>query len=437
MRGPSRFAVAKERALDALDDLVPELFGGGKATRRMPQRWAVANKWRAKSDKGQMSVWRTGPRRGAWRDYAGGEKGDVIDLVAYGLQGSVTAETRMAALEWLEDRFGLRNLSPERQREISAAATARRAALEQQQAEQQLSDRDKVRKFFHGSEGEILGTPVETYLRGRGIPLEEVPNLTTAIRYRADCDYWMGAQRDGEGHKIGQVPRFPAMIAQMITPGGQHGACHYTFLEPDGASKLRTGRRGYLVDPQRFDGPPRDRFEVDEAEGKDVWAIADGAPIGPLLVGKGRVVTLPAPAAKVSIGRAQSAKLMFPSSMGMFIPLTYGPSGMRARDAAAASIADWWGFTEGIEDGLSAAICNAQLRMHAASSLAHLMGIPDHPACRGYLIFKDNDWGKPEAQAQFDRAIARLKQFGKPVEALAMPADWGKDINEALNRKEP
>lgn len=384
MKGPSRFAIAKERALDALDDLVPELFGSGRtATRRYAGRWSVLNKWRGKADLSQMSVWRTGARRGAWRDYVSGDKGDVIDLVAFGLTGGVTEQSRMAAVEWLEDRFGLRNLSPERQREISAAATARRAELEHEQAAELQNNRDRVRKFFHGSQAEILGTPVEAYLRARGIPLQEVPNLTTALRYRPECEYWMGAQRDGEGNKIGRVPRFPAMIAQMITGAGQLGACHYTFLEPDGSRKLDTRGRGF----------------VDEA------------------------------------GKPFSAKLMYPSSSGMFIPLTYGPSGLRARDAAAASLADWWGFTEGIEDGLSAAICNRQLRMHAAGSLSHLLGIPDHPACRGYLIFKDNDWGKPEATAQFDRAIARLKQFGKPVEILAMPADWGKDVNEALNRK--
>ena len=35
----------------------------------------------------------------------------------------------------------------------------------------------------------------------------------------------------------------------------------------------------------------------------------------------------------------------------------------------------------------------------------------------------------------YDRAIARLRAFRKPVEAIAMPPDWGKDVNDALNFK--
>lgn len=384
MKGPSRFAIAKQHAVDALDDLVPELFGGGKLTRRYQDRWAVVNRWRNKANLGQMSVWRQGPRRGAFKDYVNGEKGDVIGLVAYGLQGLVTADTQMAAVEWLEDRFGLRNLSPERQREISDAAQARQKLLEEQAAIDAQTNRDRTRKFFHSCQAQILGTPVETYLNSRGIPLAEVPHLTTAIRFHPNCEFWRGAQRDGEGKKIGVSPRFPAMIAQMITGSGHLGACHYTFLEPDGSRKLDTASRGWFEDE----------------------------------------------------GKPMSAKLMWPSSVGMFIPLTYGPSGLRARDAAEASQADWWGWSEGIEDGLSAAICTQQLRMHAAGSLAHLMGIPNHPAARGHLIFKDNDWNNPQATAQFDAAVQRVRAFGKPVEILAMPADWGKDINEALNRKD-
>ena len=61
----SRFAVAKQLAIDHLDDLVPELFGGGRLTHRYQNRWAVVNKWRSGADIGQMTVWRDGGRAGA------------------------------------------------------------------------------------------------------------------------------------------------------------------------------------------------------------------------------------------------------------------------------------------------------------------------------------------------------------------------------------
>lgn len=381
----SRFAIAKEKALEALDDLVPELFGGGRLqTRKYKPRWQVLNRWRGGATIDQMSVWRDGGRRGAWKDYGGTEKGDVIDLVAYGLTGAITDETRMKAVEWLEDRFGIRNMSPKDRAALEEQAKASRAVLEQQDQERNLSDRRRAQKFFFSCAPEIRDTPVEIYLRARGIELDQVPHLSTAFRYREACDYWEGAPRDGEGNKIGQAPKFPAMISAMISGASVLGACHYTFLEPGGAGKLDTRSRGYLRD----DGKPK------------------------------------------------SAKLMYPSTSGLMVPVTYGPSGLKAHDAAAAGVAGWWGVTEGIEDALSAAIGNAELRMHAAGSLSGLMGIPNHKAARGYLIFKDNDWGKPEAVAAFDTAVARLKTFGKPVEVLAMPAEWGKDVNEALNQGE-
>lgn len=371
----------------ALDELVPELFGGGrKQTRRAGNRWEVAPvKWRPGAKLAQMSVYRSGAGRGAFKDYVSGIKGDAIDLVAYALEGIVHADSRMRAVEWLEDRFGIRAMPEEKKRELAEAAAARQAELIEADAKRLGNERRRAQKFYFGCLPDIIGTPVEIYLQSRAIDLAGVPNLSTALRYRAECGYWMGAQRDAEGNKLGREPTFPAMIAAMVDGAGNGPhACHYTFLEPDGSSKLKTGARGYVDDD----------------------------------------------------GKGKSSKLMFPASGGLSIPLTYGRSGLKVAEAATAGKLGWMGITEGIEDALSVAVTNAELRMHAAGSLAHLGAIADCPAARGYLVFKDNDWGKPQAQAQFDRAIARLRSFGKPVDEVAMPAAWGKDVNDALQHKE-
>jgi len=73
--------------------------------------------------------------------------------------------------------------------------------------------------------------------------------------------------------------------------------------------------------------------------------------------------------------------------------------------------------------------------MHAAGSLSGYLHVPDHACIKGYLIFRDNDWDKPQAVELFDRALARFKSFGKPVTEVAMPAAWGKDTNDVLNWK--
>jgi hypothetical protein len=131
----------------------------------------------------------------------------------------------------------------------------------------------------------------------------------------------------------------------------------------------------------------------------------------------------------------EKAKLMWPEVAGFVVRVTNGPSGMTAEDAAAAGISGLVSITEGIEDSFSIAIATPELRCWAAGSLSGLLYVPDHPSVSGWIIFKDNDWGKPQAAALFNRAVARFRSFGKPVEVVAMPADWGKDVNDALNQE--
>ena len=79
------------------------------------------------------------------------------------------------------------------------------------------------------------------------------------------------------------------------------------------------------------------------------------------------------------------------------------------------------GLTEGIEDSASAGMAYPQLRMHAMGSLSGLLHVPDLACAAGYLVFRDNDWGKPQAQQLFARGIARLRGFGKPIECELLP----------------
>ncbi|MGZ5905151.1 MAG: DUF7146 domain-containing protein [Reyranella sp.] len=370
----SRFAVAKERVVDALDDIVPELFGTGRRNAvRGRSGWYVPSPGSG-STPDQMVIWRTGDRRGGWKDYSTGAQGDAIDLFAYVRFGAVTQETRMRAVEAIEDRFGIRSMTPEARAEIETAGRRRREVAAAREAEAQLSARERSRKAFFAAAPAILGTPVEIYLRARGVELGQVPNLTGAFRYRADAEWWMGAQHDREGRKTAPGPKYPAMVSAMSDAGGAICALHYTFIAPNGRGK---------------------------------------APV--LVDGKSK------------------AKLMYPEVSGLVVRVTHGPSGLKCEDAGERGIFGIIGVTEGIEDALSAAIAYPQLRMFAAGSLSGFLTLPDQRCASAFLIFRDNDWGKPQAAKLFKRAIARLKGFGKPVEVVSMPADWGKDVNDTLN----
>ena len=369
----SRFSLAKDRLQADVVNVVRDLFGPANAKERDRKRnlWNITNPWRAKAHSGQMCVWLSGARNGAWKDFVSGDKGDIIDLVAYAREGIVHRDSRMRAVEWAEDRYRIREMDPESARMASEAADKRRRQVREQEDRRRASSRDRARRMYFSAEAEIRGTLVETYLASRGILINDIPNLEPLARFFPAAEYWLGAPRSADGRKLGNGPLFPAMVNAMVAANGNICACHLTFLATDGRGK---------------------------------------APV-------------------------DKAKLMWPETAGFVMRVTRGPTGLSAEDEAAAGGNGWIGITEGYEDAATVGLVRPDLRCWAAGSLSGLLHVPDHEAARGYLVFRDNDWGKPQARQLFDRAIARLRAFRKPVEAIAMPPDWGKDVNDALNFK--
>uniref|UniRef100_UPI003BAB7A98 DUF7146 domain-containing protein n=1 Tax=Stappia sp. TaxID=1870903 RepID=UPI003BAB7A98 len=373
----SRFSVAKQVALDNLETLIVELLGGNASPRhRQRSGWNVVWPYRARAKASQTIIWLNGARRGGWRDFVSGEGGDVIDLVAAVKSGSVTQQSRLDAVEWLEDRFGLRRLDPATRERMEREAKARREAIEAAEEKRRAGARDRARRFFYSCLP-IEGSLAETYLaKARGIELAGVPNLAPALRFHPACEYWLAAPRDATGRKTASGPMLPAMIAAMVDERGRLSACHYTFLRPDGL----------------------DKSELAVPAGEDL----------------------------------PKAKMMFPETYGLRIRLTYGPSGLNMERAAAEGVSGLEGVAEGIEDALSAGLAYPGLRAAAAGSLSGFLSLYDHDAVSGWLLFKDNDWDNPQAGATFERAVARQRRFGKPVEVVQMPGSWGKDVNDAL-----
>jgi len=367
----SRFAIAKETAVFHLEEIIITLYQGQRKHMRRAL-WNVVSRFRPGAHEGQMVIYLTGARRGAFIDFPAGTKGDAIDTVAYGLVGEVTHQSRMDAVEWIEDRYGLKNMSPEKKRTMEAEGKARRVLVEAEEVTRRESNLTRARKMFFGAREGIRGTLAETYLASRGIDLDQVDQLVeNTFRFSPGFEYWLDAPVDGEGKKTGKGSTWPAMISAMISDKGKIGACHITYLARDGQAK---------------------------------------APV-------------------------DKAKLMWPETAGMMIRITQGPSGLSLEAAAEAGQSSILGVTEGIEDALSVAIADPLLRMWAAGSLPGLLYVPDSPAVSGYLIFKDNDWGKKQAEALFDKCVNRIRGFGKPVEVISMPAEWGKDVNDAIRRE--
>lgn len=114
------------------------------------------------------------------------------------------------------------------------------------------------------------GTPVETYLRHRGIGGPVLAAALERLRFHP------AAYHSGSGP--GEV-RLPAMVAVVVTPGERGarmtGGVHVTYLAPDGRGKTARQPAKRMWGPQGRDGRPG-----------MVW-LSDPRGEGPLIVAEG------------------------------------------------------------------------------------------------------------------------------------------------------
>ncbi len=340
--------------------LVRQLLPDGKRT---GPRWMARNPTRADAQPGSFCVW---VKNGAWKDYATGDKGSILDLIAY-VVGTDTA----GAVRYAKDFLGLRELSPRQ-----LAQMKRRAAVDRQAAEraEHLRLAERQRRAFElwlGARQSISGTPAETYLAARGIPIADVPNPERGeLRFSPDLEWWEGAVYTGAGsarRKTASGPRYPAIVAAIRDGRGAVTGVHCTYLAQDGAGK---------------------------------------APV-------------------------DKPKLMFGAVKGGVIRLARGPSNMRVEDAGDAGQSGVLILCEGIEDGLSWALAVPDARVWAATSLSNLIHAPVwHPCVRAVVVGADNDWSRPQAMDALEAAVEGLESHDKPV-AVAR-SHHGKDTNDLL-----
>jgi hypothetical protein len=108
------------------------------------------------------------------------------------------------------DRRSPERIEEQRQREAAAEKAEQeriRRRIEQARA-----------RYRHGEDA--VGTPVETYLRSRGITIA-VPGV---LRWQRHCP-----------HRNGNY--YPAMVAPIVNVAGEQVSIHKTFLRPDGSGK--------------------------------------------------------------------------------------------------------------------------------------------------------------------------------------------------------
>lgn len=185
------------------------------------------NPGRADRSVGSFCVNLSGPRAGYWQDFATGQHGDPIDLIALYLGCNVSDALREARAF-----LGLQNASPDdirRQKQAAETARLRRRDAEAARAEMRLRVARQAKAIWLGARDDLAGTPVAHYLARRGIDLAALPRTPRAIRYDPQCfAKWI----DPETGEVFEK-RLPAMLTGVVDRSGDTVALHRTYLGLD------------------------------------------------------------------------------------------------------------------------------------------------------------------------------------------------------------
>lgn len=350
--------------------------------------YEAPNPTRADNKAGSFKIYTRGAKAGGWTDYAGisapfiegGDRGDIIDLIAYTRYGAGDRrEARKKAIAWAKDFLGIATL-PQAERDrldkLAHAAKLRTAAKHKNDLEEKM--RRACNLFMQGRIG-LAGTPAETYiLHERGVDLRDIPFLVTGdIRFHPGLEYYQGAEYENVAGRIVKRrpgPSFPAILLAFRNRVGAITGVHCTYLRPDGS----------------------DKAEIDKP------------------------------------------KIMYGSIAESVVRISHGYGGLSPEDIRHHGVpADFEGelpdtiIAEGFEDCVTMAAAVPEARVWMAGSLGNIGNVyVDHPCIRDTIVTRDNDWKSPQAVQQFETAMQRLEAHGKPITEIAAIA--GKDFNDLL-----
>jgi len=191
---------------------------GTLAPELLPAGHRAGRHWRCGSLAGEpgqsLAINLAGDMAGVWHDFATGEAGDALDLVA---QVLFKGELR-AAMDWARRWLGL----PAPAGHHAAPITPRpRPVRAETETETGKARRRAAKALFLEARAALPGSPVEAYLAGRGIALEALARPPRALRFHPACPC-LEAGRS-----------LPAMVAAIVSAEGEFLGTHRTWLAPD------------------------------------------------------------------------------------------------------------------------------------------------------------------------------------------------------------
>jgi len=175
--------------------------------------------WRVGSIAGEpgqsLCVRLDGSKRGRWRDYAAGEGGDALDLVA----AVACRGHKGAACRWATEWLGLGRIDAgEAQRLKSQAERARELRRRDLGREAERNARD-AKKLWLSAAALQPGDAGWRYLASRGSDLEQLPKPPAALRLHPSL--WNAESRQ----------YWPALVAAICAPDGRQVNVHRVWLQ--------------------------------------------------------------------------------------------------------------------------------------------------------------------------------------------------------------
>lgn len=368
----------KQGLIDRIEDVVARCAPPAPGSYRKGELYFTLNPGRADRTVGSFVVHMHGPRAGQWHDYAmsGREAhGDLIDLIGISL-GLSAPDAIREARAWL----GFENDTPDMRRAREAGAIRAAERRKQQEADRRR-EAEKRRKWaeglwLSGQEG-LRGTPVEAYLRGRGIDLALLGRQPRAIRFHPAVLYLEQVEQidadTGEVTVRLERKHFPAMLSAIVNGAGKIMACHRTYL----------------------------------AEGPSGWTKAA------------------LPDAKKVLGEYRGGSVRLSSGIG--------PRGGKAARLSECPPGTRVYIAEGIETGLSAMILRPEARVLAAVALANMAAVELPANVAEVVLIADADEHE-QAQAALQAAVQAHANAGRLVRVWRSDVP-GEDLNDVLRRR--
>ena len=203
------FGFVAQQLAERIESLVAQLLPAGVQVQRY---WRVGS---LAGEAGQsLCVYLVGGRRGRWRDFASGQYGDALDLVAAVLFRGDLGE----AIKWSRDWLGISHeIDPETRRKLADHAEKRRIERQHQAEREALHKRQDALKIWLKGAPIARGDIVDRYLLIRGIDLRRLGRAPRALRTHPLLHHLEGGD-------------WPAMVAAVCDPQGRHCATHRTWL---------------------------------------------------------------------------------------------------------------------------------------------------------------------------------------------------------------